>query len=41
MKARFQKMGGKYNQWYTSKVTERAALKISLASQIFTKRELN
>jgi len=23
MKARFQKMGGKYNQWYTSKVTEK------------------
>ncbi|CAJ1440239.1 unnamed protein product [Effrenium voratum] len=23
MKARFQKMGGKYNQWYTSKVTDR------------------
>ena len=26
MKARFQKMGGKYNQWYTSKVTESEAL---------------
>ncbi|CAK9029795.1 unnamed protein product [Durusdinium trenchii] len=23
MKARFQKMGGKYNQWYTSKVTDK------------------
>lgn len=30
MKARFQKMGGKYNQWYTSKVTERRALSFLL-----------
>ena len=31
MKARFQKMGGKYNQWYTSKVTDSDALRWTVA----------
>ena len=34
MKARFQKMGGKYNQWYTTKVTDRHSLGTFAAFQL-------
>ena len=41
MKARFQKMGGKYNTWYTSKVTESAALSTVQPSDLREMKILN